>query len=174
MDTIIAQLIAQIQIKEFALIFLAVTYLGNILTIVSFSSFLTLFLFWRARYLEALVFVSGIIFAALLTQVLKLLIARPRPLISVLVVEPSFSFPSGHTLIAVVFYGFLLFLIWQNARKLWIKKIFGIIFPLLILTIGFSRIYLGVHWASDVLAGWLIGGTTLFFMIKFLRFLKHV
>lgn len=89
----------------------------------------------------------------LINTALKVLFARPRPTVfPPLTVETSYSFPSGHTIAAVSFYGFLALLLWQNRQRL-----FAILTALLIPLIAFSRIYLGVHYPSDVVGAWTLG-----------------
>ena len=90
---------------------------------------------------------------SLLTSLLKLIFARPRPeLFPPLVVETSYSFPSGHTMSAVAFYGLLAFILWQRGRRGWAMP-----FALWVPLIALSRIYLGAHYPSDVLASLTIG-----------------
>lgn len=93
--------------------------------------------------------------AALLNQVIKRCIQRPRPYVTHLVTEHGFSFPSGHSMAATAFYGFLVFLIWHYVGNRAAKTVLIVLCVLVIPTILFTRVYLGVHWASDVLAGCL-------------------
>ena len=87
----------------------------------------------------------------------KIIWQRPRPLAVAVYVEHSWSFPSGHAILVVSLYGFLIYFFWKNFKKR-INKIAALFFGLLIiLTIGFSRLYLGVHYLSDVLVGYLVG-----------------
>jgi undecaprenyl-diphosphatase len=86
----------------------------------------------------------------------KIFFARPRPENAVYFLK-SFSFPSGHATIAVAFFGFLIYFFWRNSAA-WKNKInFLFVFSTLIFLIGFSRLYLGVHFLSDVSAGYLLG-----------------
>ena len=84
--------------------------------------------------------------------------------------EKSFSFPSGHATIAVAFYGFIIYFLIKNVKS-WNRKI-NIFFTgfILIILIGFSRLYLGVHFVSDVWAGYLIGAIWLIIGIGFTEF----
>lgn len=88
---------------------------------------------------------------------LKFLFNRPRPLIPLLAEARGLSFPSGHALMSFSFYGLLIYLVWQNVTKTWLKWTLTAFLFLLIWLIGFSRIYLRVHYASDVLAGFAMG-----------------
>jgi len=91
--------------------------------------------------------------------VLKTAFQRARPDIQHLIAVGGYSFPSGHAMVATVFYGMLGYLIWLNLRErsktAWIVPVLT---ALLIFSIGVSRIYLGVHFPSDVLAGFAAGG----------------
>lgn len=86
-------------------------------------------------------------------QYLKLFFSRPRPADLMIVEETGYSFPSGHSMVSMAFYGFIIFLIWKYIKNKKLKWIYTIFLGILIVTIGTSRIYLGVHYASDVLSG---------------------
>lgn len=87
----------------------------------------------------------------------KYLWHRPRPMDVAVYLEKSWSFPSGHAILAVSLYGFLIYFFWKQFKS-WGTKAGALFLGLLIiLLIGFSRLYLGVHYLSDVLAGYMIG-----------------
>jgi undecaprenyl-diphosphatase len=92
---------------------------------------------------------------------LKQIFRRPRPNIHRIVKAVDFSFPSGHSMVSFCFYGFVLYLVLTNARGNIKKLILSVLIPILVLSIGLSRIYLGVHYTSDVLGGFLGGLFTL-------------
>lgn len=93
----------------------------------------------------------------IINNLLKVIIARDRPNINRLVTETGYSFPSGHSITSMVFYGYLIYLIYKYIDTKKIKIPLIIILSLLIVTIGFTRIYLGVHYTSDVIGGFLLG-----------------
>jgi undecaprenyl-diphosphatase len=93
----------------------------------------------------------------LLMYLLKFIFNRPRPLMPLLREARGLSFPSGHALNSLAFYGLLIYLVWQNIRNVTIRWIFTFILATIILMIGLSRIYLRVHYASDVMAGFAVG-----------------
>jgi membrane-associated phospholipid phosphatase len=95
--------------------------------------------------------------ASLSNMVLKKVINRARPSLEHLVSVNTLSYPSGHSMSAMAFYGFLIFLCMRYAMRRWVRTLFITILVLLILFTGISRIYLGVHYPSDVAAGF-IGG----------------
>lgn len=88
---------------------------------------------------------------------LKMVFNRPRPLIPLLKEAAGLSFPSGHAMMSFSFYGLLIYLVWQNVKQVWVRNVAIVFLLLLILLIGFSRVYLRVHYASDVLAGFCVG-----------------
>ncbi|HYC30458.1 MAG TPA: phosphatase PAP2 family protein [Chitinophagaceae bacterium] len=88
---------------------------------------------------------------------LKFLFNRPRPLMPLLKEAQGLSFPSGHALMSFSFYGLLIYLVWQNVENLWVRTISITLLFLFILLIGFSRIYLRYHYATDVMAGFSMG-----------------
>lgn len=91
-----------------------------------------------------------------LNSLLKNIIQRPRPNNYRIIDESGFSFPSGHSMVSVAFYGFLIYLIYKYINNKTIKySLITLLFSLIIL-IGLSRIYLGVHYASDVVAGYCL------------------
>lgn len=90
-----------------------------------------------------------------INQIVKFIVSRPRPNVLRIVEETGYSFPSGHSMVSLSFYGFLVYLICKNTNNRLIKVLTILCAALIVLGIGFSRIYLGVHYASDVLAGYL-------------------
>jgi undecaprenyl-diphosphatase len=88
---------------------------------------------------------------------LKNLFGRHRPDIPLLREAQGLSFPSGHAFMSMTFYGLLIYIIWKTVKPKWLKRVLVVFLALLILIIGFSRIYLRVHYPSDVLAGFTTG-----------------
>lgn len=93
----------------------------------------------------------------LVNQVIKHIIIRPRPNVLRLVEESGYSFPSGHSMVSMAFYGIIIYLVYKNVSNKYLKWILIILLSLLILSIGFSRIYVGVHYFTDVAGGFLLG-----------------
>ncbi len=92
----------------------------------------------------------------ILNQLLKNILQRPRPTEFRIVEETGFCFPSGHSMVSMAFYGYLIYLIYRYIKNKYLKWILIVLLSILICTIGISRIYLGVHYTSDVLGGFLI------------------
>jgi undecaprenyl-diphosphatase len=105
--------------------------------------------------------------------VLKYLFHRKRPLSPLLKAAKGLSFPSGHAIMSVTFYGLLLYILLHTISEQWMKRLPITIFVLLILMIGFSRVYLRVHYPSDVLAGFIIGFLWLSISLTVIRNLQQ-
>lgn len=111
----------------------------------------------------------NLIISAGLNVLLKNLIQRPRPEGYRLIQENGYSFPSGHSMVSMAFYGLMVYLIWKKVKNPKERYILCTICAILPILIGFSRIYLGVHYASDVLAGLLL---SLSYIIIFTTIIK--
>lgn len=101
--------------------------------------------------------VINLLGVTIINNLIKVIVARPRPDINRLVGETGYSFPSGHSITSMVFYGYLVYLIYKYIDNKKIKIPLMIFLIILIPIIGLSRIYLGVHYTSDVLCGFLLG-----------------
>ncbi|MDO8668246.1 MAG: bifunctional DedA family/phosphatase PAP2 family protein [bacterium] len=126
----------------------------------------------RQKYQAGLIFMSGA-GGLVLGTIAKWLINRPRPEAG-LVMETGLSFPSQHSLMALIFFSLVLFIFTEKIYNRWLKYLFiaGNIF--LILLVGFSRIYLKVHWFSDVMAGFALGLFWLTFSILIFRIITQM
>ena len=99
---------------------------------------------------------SNLVIISLLNWVLKVIVQRPRPNEFRLIDESGYSFPSGHSMVSMAFYGFIMYLIYKKVENKYLKWGLITFLGILIICIGISRIYLGVHYTSDVLAGFII------------------
>ncbi|MFT8321568.1 MAG: phosphatase PAP2 family protein [Bacillus sp. (in: firmicutes)] len=152
------------------MIMVAISFIASIKWIVSIIILLAGILCWKKKWALALFLVSTSGLGALLNKGLKLFFKRERPDILPLVVEQSYSFPSGHSMGSMLFYGSLAYIIIHLAKttKIKVTAVFGM--AILILCIGISRIYLGVHFPTDVLGGYSIGLAFLFLCILCFRY----
>lgn len=133
--------------------FLVITNLGNAIGIVIIASFLIALLLKARQQVSASVVLVSVAGAAIANFVIKLFFQRDRPsLWQSIIQEQSFSFPSGHAMASSALYFALVYVAWRT-RWRWAAVFGG---GILVILIGFSRLYFGVHYPSDVLAGWLV------------------
>ena len=99
---------------------------------------------------------SNLVIITVLNQLLKRVLQRPRPTEYRIIEETGYSFPSGHSMVSMAFYGYLIYLIYKYVKNKYIKWSSIVLLSLLICSIGISRIFLGVHYTSDVLGGFFI------------------
>ena len=107
--------------------------------------------------------------ATALNLILKNILQRPRPTEYRLIEETGYSFPSGHSMVSMAFYGFFMYLIYKYVKNTKLKWSSIVLLALLIFTIGVSRIYLGVHYTSDVIGGFLI---SISYLVIYTRIIK--
>lgn len=116
---------------------------------------ITLFILIKNKKIGLSIILNLIVITGL-NQILKYILQRPRPTEYRLIEETGFSFPSGHSMVSMAFYGYLIYLIYKYVKNKYLKWISIVLLSILICSIGISRIYLGVHYTSDVLGGFLI------------------
>lgn len=137
---------------------LFVTFLGNHKFLIPANLLLIFYFLFAAHQNWFSIRVLTIALSSLaLMLLLKTLFQRKRPLSPLLKAAKGLSFPSGHSIMAVTFYGLLLYILVHTADASWVKWLLAVLLVLLIILIGFSRVYLRVHYASDVIAGFIIG-----------------
>ena len=112
----------------------------------------------------------NLIVTAIFNLLLKNIIRRNRPVGYRLVEETGFSFPSGHSMASMAFYGLIIYLVFKYVKNKYAKIALCTFLSILIASIGISRIYLGVHYASDVLAGFMI---SLSYLTLFTHLIKN-
>lgn len=152
-DTIIYNTISLVKTSLATNIFKTITVFGSAKVLVGIT--LVSFIILRNKRIPTCIALNLVTIGAL-NQVLKLIIQRPRPEGFRLIEETGYSFPSGHSMASAAFYGFLIYLIYKKVENRKLKIALMSILSLLILLIGISRIYLGVHYTSDVLAGFCV------------------
>ena len=109
---------------------------------------------------------SNLVIITVLNQLLKRILQRPRPTEFRIIEETGYSFPSGHSMVSMAFYGYLIYLIYKYVENRYVKWISIVLLSILICSIGVSRIYLGVHYTSDVLGGFLVSISYLILFIS--------
>jgi undecaprenyl-diphosphatase len=146
---------------------------GLPITIITIVIMVVLYAVLKFRW-ELLFFIGVVVGSALLNVVLKLVFHRVRPIVHRIVEANGYSFPSGHSMAAFTLYGVLCFLLWKHTRGTLARVILIACGCIMIVAIGVSRIYLGVHYPSDVVGGYLASGTWLAVSIGlFQRFMER-
>lgn len=137
-------------------IFIPCTYIGNWQTLVSFA--LLLIIIPKTRKNIGIPMAITALASTGLYSVMKMLFHRPRPDVALhLINQGGYSFPSGHSMNGLVFFGILIYLIRRNCRNKKTANVLTIILLVLTFAIGFSRVFVGVHYPTDILGGWSLG-----------------
>lgn len=158
-DAAITKLVISFRSPQLNKILQFITNLGDLYGYIVITTICSLFFYFKFknwRYVVQLIFV--IIISGLSNLALKEVINRARPNAEHLVSVETLSYPSGHAMSATAFYGFLIYLFYFLKINKWLKTSLILLFSFLIVGIGVSRIYLGVHFPSDI-AGGMIAGT---------------
>ena len=173
-DQTAATTIHELMTPALTTFFLVVTALGSIEAIALMSLVgAVVFGAWR-RWLLFGTWVIAAGGSVLLILLLKALFARPRPYVEEpLLLETYYSFPSGHAMEAVVLYGMLAYFAVLALRTWWARAAVAFGTSLLVILIGISRMYLGVHYFSDVVAGFAAGGVWLSICIMAMEFVRR-
>lgn len=130
-----------------------ITNFGSAIYLISITIILVIFI--KDKKIS-LTIITNLVIITILNQLLKFILQRPRPTEYRIINEKGYSFPSGHSMISMAFYGYLMYLIYKHIKNKYLKYSLILILSCLIIMIGISRIYLGVHYTSDVLAGFFI------------------
>ncbi len=147
-----------------------ITNLGGAIFLIVLT--VLLFILIKNKKIGASIFCNLVIVTAL-NQLLKFILHRPRPTEYRIIEEIGYSFPSGHSMVSMAFYGYLMYLAYKYIKNKYLKWTILIVLSILICLIGISRIYLGVHYTSDVLGGFLISISYLVIYISTVnKFLK--
>ena len=134
-----------------------ITFLGKHDLLIPLNFVLIAFFIYRKERWFATRIAALSLSSLLLMFTLKLFFQRARPDLPVIGDVSGYSFPSGHALISVVFYGLFIHMAWHEVKIKWIRIALIVLLSMLILLIAFSRVYLRVHYASDVIAGIAVG-----------------
>lgn len=149
------------------------SFIGDTIPVITISVIL-LFVFYKLfkKKHEIILFIIVISGSTVLNQSLKFLLKRERP-ISELVKVGGYSYPSGHTMAAVSLYGIITFIFWRHIKTRAARILLIVFSTLMILLISFSRIYLGVHYPSDILGAYFVSGGWLYVTIWCYQYLME-
>ncbi|MED3551318.1 phosphatase PAP2 family protein [Cytobacillus praedii] len=146
------------------------TFIGDTNSVIVLSILVIIFLYVVLKHrVELILFIVAIIGSAVLNQLLKYSFQRARPELHRLIEIDSYSFPSGHAMNAFTVYTIITFLLWRHIPSRAGRILLIIISALMIFTIGISRIYLGVHYPSDIIAGYFASACWLGMAIWFFQ-----
>lgn len=159
-DRVVGEFIRGFASPPLTSVAMILTNLGSAYSEIGLMFVVGAFLLFRFKHTwETVLLVISLIGAWLLNTILKELFHRARPDIVHLVQAGGYSYPSGHAMVATAFYGVIGYILWLNLRNRSKPSWYIVVITLaLIIGIGISRIYLGVHFASDVIAGYAAGG----------------
>jgi membrane-associated phospholipid phosphatase len=175
LDLQITRALQKIDSPLFAFAMTLISWPGFLPQSVLIPVLVALILYVSGLHWEAVTALVAAFLPALVNLLVKELIRRPRPtedLVDVIRILDSYSFPSGHVMLYIGFFGFLWFLAFTLLKRSWKRTLLLTLFGGLIVLVGISRIYLGQHWASDILGASLLGGLTLVFILQFYRWGK--
>ena len=161
-DTTIYNYLFSMRNNFLDIFFKSVTVFANTLTIIILVIILLLLINDRSRYTLGITTIVTV----LSNQGLKYLIKRIRPDHLKLIKQGGYSYPSGHSMISIAVYGFLIYYVYKHIEKKYLKIFLILVLTLLIISIGLSRIYLGVHYPSDVIGGYLLAFPILILVVK--------
>ena len=167
-DVLISQWVQSWQRPGVTAFMEAVSEVGRSALLFGLAITVTVLLFARRRNREGLVGAGAVVLLALV-PLLQRLVDRPRPSAGLVGLDQPLSglgFPSGHAYQAIVLFGALIYLATTLIGRTWLRRLTQVSLTFLILAIGISRVYLGAHWPSDVVGGYLIGGALLALMIR--------
>jgi undecaprenyl-diphosphatase len=139
-----------------------------VLAIVSFVVAAFLFL-WRYRRF-GLLLIGAMAVDTFLVELFKTIIKSPRPLNGIIVAS-GYSFPSGHTTSSLVFFGVLTYFVWKNWDSAKVKALTGVLYVSITAVVGFDRIYLNVHWFSDIVGSIFLGAFWVALCISLFKYL---
>lgn len=165
-DLTVYRIISSKVSNNITIVMKSISFLGGTFFLIGLS--LLLFFLFKNKKISLMI-ILNLSFSFLTNSLLKIIVQRKRPIENILISETGYSFPSGHSMVSMAFYDFLIYLILHKVKNKFLKYMITIILLLLILLIGISRIYLGVHYASDVIGGFLVG---MIFLILYIKSLK--
>ncbi|KFN02970.1 phosphatase PAP2 family protein [Bacillus clarus] len=173
MDTYVRGMVKGLQTESSLTFFSYFTKLGSAIGITT-TLVISLFIFWKKRYYATMiVYPMAILTTHLINKGIKEIVKRERPTLNEALDALGYSFPSGHAMLSIVTFGFLAYIIAANVKDVAGKYVITILMGILIIWIGLSRVILNVHYPTDILAGYCLGGILLIIAIYCHRLLSE-
>lgn len=141
----------------------------NVGDVYFFSAFILLFFLVVRNRVILFSMISNLINVYVYSVIFKNVYRRERPLFNLIEKPSDFSFPSGHTMCSVAFYGFVIYLVSKYIKNKVLRCFLYFLLVLIMLIIGFSRIYLNVHFTTDVIGGAILGSVCLLMIINYVK-----
>lgn len=156
-DNHISSFMINIRSEKLTKTMILLTNIGGAYSLLSISLllFIYMFIFMKDKKKPLIIFIN-LVSVFFFNRVLKLIFGRSRPDENFLVAASGYSFPSGHAMVLSAYLLFITYLVLKNSKSKLFKAIFCIFSFIMIIAVGFSRIYLGVHYFSDVIGGFLM------------------
>ncbi len=162
-DTYVLSAIAKLHSDILTNILSVITQMSSVWAVV----LVLLFLYIIIKDKIISIYLAGAVaIGSILNLIIKYIVRRTRPLDFMIISESGYSFPSAHSELSIILYGFLIYLCCKLIKKKWLKVTLVSFLSVLILTVAFSRLYFGVHYLTDVLAGLTLGYIFIYLYIK--------
>lgn len=169
----LVQLTENIRTESFNHIMILITNFGSYKVIFPITILFSLIYIFQKKWIVSLFLYINYFGVRNINHVLKELYVRERPDFNPLIEIGEYSFPSGHAMNSLAIYGFIAYLIIQEKRFQNVKYLVYFWIGLLILLIGLSRLYVGVHYPLDIIGGFIFGGLWLLLMTSLLSFIRQ-
>lgn len=148
-------------------------YVFDTTSLFAISLLIAAYLFYKRYKSDALLLGVTILMDVAIIEIVKMLVHFPRPLNGI-VNESGFSFPSGHVTSTIVLFGLITYFIWKHWKSSNAKVLSSLFFVVIVIVVGFDRIYLNVHWLSDVLGSLPLGIFVLAFSMLAFQHLRKL
>lgn len=157
LDTSLSQAVYSLRTPDLTQLMILISFMGADFMVLG-AGIVTIILAWKKHKYEAVLFLAVLAIGLFLNILLKMIFQRPRPEFDpILDLSASYSFPSGHAMNSFIFYSVLAYFVYHFTHNVFLSFSAASASIIMILLIGFSRVYLGVHYPSDVLAGYIAG-----------------
>lgn len=162
-DNIIKSFVIEIREDSLTNFMTIITNIGSAYSLIIISIILLIII--KRKQIPKIISIN-LLLVFLISHITKIIIRRPRPIGINLINATGYSFPSGHSMVSMAYFGFIAYLIYKYINNKILKVILISLIFIIVILIGFSRIYLGVHYFSDVIGGFLLSTTYLMVFIK--------